>query len=612
MAEEAEQDRTVAERRRNSLFSLLLLAAFAGVPSAALALEVQIPTPRDNPALNETLGAASLLMAMQPRTDLAAQDIVAAARADYQRLLTTLYEQAYYSPVISITLDGREAADLSPVAPLGDVKRAVIRVQPGPLFRFGDLRMAPLAPGTRLPEGFAKGQVAGVDVLRDTAEAGVDNWRAVGHAKAAIGAQQITARHDRARIDAAIALEPGPLLRFGDLLVTGNDKVRTKRIKEIAGLPKGEVYSPKTLERATERLRRSGAFNVATLREADEVGPGDTLDITAQITEAPPRRFSFGAELSSLEGLGLSTMWMHRNIFGGAERLRLDGEVTGIGGDSGGIDYRLGARFERPATFDSDMDFFLGFEFEELDEPSFSATTFALESGIVHHASEHREFSYGVGYRVSDTVDVFGTGSYSIFTLPLSARYDYRDDKLNAKSGYFAEASMTPFVNLSGTDDGMRSKLDLRGYYSVGPEKRVTLAARGQVGSLVGPNLADAPADFLYYSGGGGTVRGQGYQSLGVDLGGGSISGGRSFLGLSGELRVQTTEKISLVGFYDTGYIGAEGFPDGSSGKWHSGAGIGARYDTGIGPVRLDVAVPVSGPGSNSGFEIYIGIGQAF
>ncbi len=606
----------MAERRRKAcreaLRVLLFLAGPISVPSGVLALEVQISTPGENPALNETLGAASLLMALQARKDPATQDVVATARADYQRLLTALYEQAYYAPVINITLDGREAAGLSPVAQLGEVRRAVIRVQPGPLFRFGDLRIAPLAPRTQLPQGFVSGQVAEVDVLRDTAEAGVDRWRATGHAKAAVGAQQISALHDRARIDAAITLAPGPLLRFGDLLVTGNEDVRTKRIKEIAGLPKGEIYSPETLDRATERLRRSGAFNVVTLSEADEVGPDDTLDITAQITEAPPRRFSFGAELSSLEGLGLSAMWMHRNLFGGAERLRVDGEIGGLGGDSGGIDYRLGARFERPATFQSDMDFYLDFEFEELDEPAFSATTFALESGIVHYASEHREFSYGLGYRVSETVDAFGTGSYSIFTLPLSARYDYRNDKLNATSGYFAEASVMPFVDLYGTKDGVRSKLDLRGYYSVGPEERLTFAVRGQMGSLIGPNLAEAPADFLYYSGGGGTVRGQGYQSLGVDLGGGNMTGGRSFLGLSGELRVKTTEKISLVGFYDTGYIGSEGFPDGSSGKWHSGAGVGVRYDTGIGPVRLDVAVPMDGPGSNSGFEVYIGIGQAF
>ena len=107
-------------------------------------------------------------------------------------------------------------------------------------------------------------------------------------------------------------------------------------------------------------------------------------------------------------------------------------------------------------------------------------------------------------------------------------------------------------------------------------------------------------------------MRGHDFQSLGVDFGNGDVIGGRSFLGLSGEVRVKTGEKLSVVGFYDLGYIGSEVFPDGNSGEWHSGAGVGVRYDTGIGPVRLDIAVPVDGPDDSKGVELYIGIGQSF
>lgn len=153
------------------------------------------------------------------------------------------------------------------------------------------------------------------------------------------------------------------------------------------------------------------------------------------------------------------------------------------------------------------------------------------------------------------------------------------------------------------------STLDLRTYRKVGD--RVVVAVRGVLGSVAGPSIEDAPADFLFFSGGSGTVRGQDYQSLGVDLRPGVTIGGRSFAGVSGELRVKTGEKLSVVGFYDAGYIGRESFIDGS-GEWHTGFGAGVRYDTGIGPIRLDVGFPGSGPGSSSGPELYIGIGQAF
>lgn len=591
---------------------LLALAALICTPNQSVALEVVIATPREDDALRDALRDASLLVVLEREQVTNTQDIVASARADYQRLLTALYELAYYAPVINITLDGREAAGLSPVGPMAGVRRAVIRVDPGPVFRFGEASIGPQAFETELPEGYAKGEFARVEVLRSAAEAGVDGWRTLGHAKAQVSGQEITARHGDARLDAVIRLDPGPKLRFGTLAVTGNDKVRTKRVREIAGLPAGAVYSPEELERAQARLRRSGAFNVVALREAEEIGPGDTLGVTAQVTEAPPRRLSFGAELSSLEGVGLSGLWMHRNLLGGAERLRLDGEVSGIGGSSGGVDYRVGARFERPATFHRDLDYYIDTEFERLEEKTFTSRSYTLESGVVHYASEFREYEYGLGYRVSDTTNAFGRRSYGMFMLPVTATYDYRDKELDPRSGYYLEASLMPFVSTFGTEDGLRTSIDLRGYKTVGPQDRLTFALRGQLGSLVGPSLARAPADFLYFSGGGGTVRGQKFQSLNVDLGGGVEVGGRSFLGLSGEMRVRASGKFSLVGFYDTGYIGTEGFPDGSSGKWHSGAGVGVRYDTGIGPVRLDVAVPVSGPGSESGLEIYIGIGQAF
>ena len=139
----------------------------------------------------------------------------------------------------------------------------------------------------------------------------------------------------------------------------------------------------------------------------------------------------------------------------------------------------------------------------------------------------------------------------------------------------------------------------------------MTFALRGQLGSVYGPDLAEAPADYLFYSGGGGTVRGQSYQTLGVDLGGGNTVGGRSFVGLSAEARVAVRDNIGVVAFADAGYIGAEEFYDGS-GQWHSGAGLGLRYATGIGPIRFDVAVPTSGPETEDNFQVYIGIGQSF
>lgn len=587
------------------------LAAWIGA-LPAMAANLAITGIADDSDLYDEISGGSLLVEQTAEdADPSTQELLAAAHADYARLLAVLYDAGYFGPVIQITLDGIDAASIPPVQPPKVIDKVVIAIETGPKFRFGQTRIAPVAPGTELPEEFAPGQTASLSVLKDTVSAGVSGWRDQGHAKAELAQQELTARHDERQINADLTLAPGPRLRFGALSVVGDSDVRRERILEIAGLPTGTVFSPEALRLATQRLRRSGAFAAVALTEADRPTADGRLPITAKVTDAPKRRFGFGAELSSLEGLTLSTFWMHRNLLGGAERLRLEAEVEGIGGNSGGEDYRLSARFERPATFNADTDFYALAKIEQLDEVNFFSRQLDLEAGIERIASEERSYTLGVGLRKAETRDAFGTDQYTLLTLPLGATFDYRDNALNAKDGYYARVSLTPFVALDGADNGLRSYADLRGYRTFGEARPVTLALRGQLGSVYGPDLSEAPADYLFYSGGGGTVRGQPYQALGVELGGGAVVGGRSFLGLSAEARVGVTEKIGVVGFVDAGYIGAEQFYDGS-GEWHSGAGLGLRYDTGIGPIRLDVAVPTSGPEVNEDFQVYIGIGQAF
>jgi len=168
-------------------------------------------------------------------------------------------------------------------------------------------------------------------------------------------------------LDVTVVIDPGPQLQFGTLTVTGNEKVRTERILAIAGLNPGQ-YDPAEITRSEANLRRTGAFRSASIIEGD-TAVGDTLPLTLDIVEQEPRRVGFGAELSSVSGLTLTGFWMHRNLLGGAENLRFDAEVTGLSGGTGGIDYTLGATFLRPATFNSDNDFYTNVSVSQLDEP---------------------------------------------------------------------------------------------------------------------------------------------------------------------------------------------------------------------------------------------------
>lgn len=588
----------------------------AAAPKPAIAFAA----PGSEPWVLDDLRAASLLANAERDGISDPQELMAAARSDYGRILGALYAQAHYGATINILVDGREAASIPAVEAPARIRNITVRIQPGPVFDFRQARIAPLAQGTELPAGFLPNRRAHSTLIAEAVDAAKLGWRDIGHAKVALTDQRIIADHSASRLDVDVTLDPGPRVSFGKLIVEGNTDVRTQRIITIAGIPEGEVYSPEEMRDAARRLRRTGAFSSVALAEGETLGPGNSMDVTATVIEQLPRRIGFGAEYNTSEGLALSAYWMHRNLLGGAENLRFDAEVTGIGSDvsnlsdvGDGLNYRVGATYTRPATISPDTDLAVSLLAEKKDEDDYTTENLIANVGLIHYFSNELTGRVGIEYGTYRVTDYGGPErNFEILSLPAGLTWDRRDDPLNAKRGFYLDGMVQPFYGASSTGGGARTTLDARAYWTPGEGGRITLAGRTQIGALLGPSVTDAPPDFLFYSGGGGTVRGQPYQSLGVrnpdypDF----RTGGRSFLGLSGEVRSLFTETISGVAFYDAGYVGADGFFE-TDGAWQSGAGIGLRYNTGIGPIRFDIAAPVQGD-TGDGIQIYIGIGQAF
>lgn len=582
---------------------------------AALAQDrVAISIVNGDKDMEEAVRAASRVLALEGQGATAAQDVLAAARADYGAILSALYAQGHYSGVISIRLDGREAADIPALEVPATIRSVQITVDPGPPFRFGRVALGPQAPGTDLPTGFRPGAVAESVVVTQAVDLSIRAWREVGHAKARVAEEEVVADHADARLDVAVGIDPGPRLRFGPLAIEDEQRMREARIRKIAGLPVGETFSESELRRAETRLRRTGIFASANLVEDEAITAPDLLGITAQLVEQKPRRYSVGAEIASLDGISLTGSWLHRNLLGGGERLLVEGEVTNIGSGTSGVDYALGVSLDRPATLTPDTTAGLLLNYSHLDEVDYFAD--AIEFGLTfsHIFSDTLTGRAGLTYSYQDGRDPGGSFTFRNLSLPLGAIWDRRDDKTDATRGFYIDATLKPFLGFGTTGSGVRATVDARGYRSLGEAGRFVIAARAQAGGIWGPALLETPRDQLFFSGGGGTVRGQPYRSLGIavtrGIGPEFLIGGKFFAAGSLELRAKVTERIGVVGFVDAGTVGIDGLFDGMA-ESHAGAGLGLRYDTGIGPIRLDVAAPVSGT-TGDGVQIYIGLGQAF
>ena len=300
---------------------------------------------------------------------------------------------------------------------------------------------------------------------------------------------------------------------------------------------------------------------------------------------------------------------MHRNLFGNAEKLRFEMRLSGLGGTSD-IDGRIALRLDRPATLGPDDNTYYLLEVERLDEEHYKATRGMGAIGVRRVFSDTLFAEGSIGFESILAEDVFGKRRFKYIEGSLRAESDRRNNRVSATRGYYLDARFVPFIGVDGSKSGAQVKLDGRIYYSLGSSDRVVLAGRMQLGSVIGPSLADVSPTKLFFSGGAGSVRGHEYQSLGVPVTGG-IAGGKGYLALSTEVRGKVTDKISLVGFYDLGLVDESSFVSSASQR-HSGAGLGIRYDvSGIGPLRLDLAYPVDG-GSDDGLQFYIGIGQSF
>ncbi|MFN6007927.1 MAG: autotransporter assembly complex protein TamA [Paracoccaceae bacterium] len=564
--------------------------------------------------LTDAVNEASMVKSLQAQGQTDPQDLLAAARSDYARILAALYAKGYYSVDISIRIDGREAAAIPALEAPRAISAIRVDVDPGQPFRFGVAKVAPLAPGTELPQTFQRGAVAESGAVRTAVNVAISAWRETGHAKAFVTADEVLADHASRRIDADVQLDPGPRLRFGQMEIVGEERMREARIRKIAGLPEGETFSETELRRAESRLRRTGIFASVALTEDDQITAPDLLGTTATVVEQKPRRYSLGVEVASLDGVSLSASWLHRNLLGGGERLAVKGDVTNIGSGQSGIDYGLEVTLDRPATLSPDTSAGLILSYSHEDEIDYTLDTLSFGLRFSHVFSEQLTARVGLTYDYQDGRDPGGAFTFRNLSLPIGVTWDRRDVANNPTTGFYLDAMAKPFAGFGTTGSGLRTTLDARGFRSLGEPGRLVFAARVQAGAVLGSDLLETPRDDLFFSGGGGTVRGQPYRSLGVSVTRGFgpqfLIGGRYFLAGSLELRAKVSDKLGLVGFVDWGSIGIDGF-SGALSESHAGAGLGLRYDTGLGPIRFDVAAPISGT-TGDGLQFYVGLGQSF
>jgi len=565
-------------------------------------------------SVRDKLEDASSMLADAERPVSGSLGLIAKARGERELLIAALYEEARYDGVVDISIAGTPIDALEPDAEFGAGPVPVtISVDPGAVFTLGDVALqgdaADLAPARF---GLIAGGDAGSDAILKAEAEIVRALREEGRPLARVESRDIVADHKTLTLDVTLTLAAGPVAPYGDTTVAGTETVDNAFTGYMAGLERGRTYSPEEINDARDRLLSLGVFNSVSVTTPDELAADGSIPVNVEVSERKHRYYGVGATFSNTEGLGLEGYWGHRNLFGRAEKLRFDGSISRIGDTTqfGRLNYNAGVMFEKPGVLGPTSKFFANLKgtFEHPD--AYDRFSVKAGAGIEYGFTKTQTVSAELAVDYSKIDDAFGSKRHLLVSIPLQYIFDNRDNRLNPTEGFRFLAYGEPTYDILTGATFVKFKGEASAYHSLDEQDRLVLAGRVAAGSIVGASLTAIPADRRFYSGGGGSVRGYAYQGIGPKDANGIPTGGRSFAEASLEARIGVTETFGVVPFIDAGTVSTQAFPNFSSVKL--GAGVGIRYLTPFGPLRVDAAVPLNRSPGDPKFGIYAGIGQAF
>ena len=615
--------------QRRTLRCLLLSSTLAALPAdAADPLRYSVVlAPTGEAPLDAALRDTASLVTLRESAPVGPFALVTRARADKERLEAALGSFGYYDGKAAIRIAGRELDDPGLPALLeaaaGPVE-VTVSITRGPEFTLRRITLDGRSDPASLAEARAAlqlrpGQPAlAREVLAAQARM-LEALRSSGHALAKVDTPSASLEPGAHALDVSFTVDAGPRVNLGPIRIEGLDRVDESYVRRRLLIRQGEQFDPAKIETARQDLSGLGVFGTVRATAAEGLDANREIPITIDVTERPRRVVGFTAAYSTDLGASAGVTWAHRNLFGSAEQLKLGAAATGLGGSATRRPgYDVNATFIKPDLWTRDQT--LTVNLQGIKESLDAYDRKAILGGAVLSRKVYTGLtvSAGVQAQQSRITQEGVTRDYTLLGLPLGVSYDSTGPAglFEPIRGVKASLTVTPTKSLAaGTDfvsviGTASTYVDLGRDVFGGTEGRSIIALRGTLGTIQGASIFLVPPDQRLYAGGSGTVRGYKYQSVGPRFPDNRPVGGTSLAAGTVEYRQRFGESYGVAAFVDAGQVATTGSP--LDGTTRIGAGVGARYYTAIGPIRLDVAVPLNKPRGGDSFELYIGIGQAF
>lgn len=538
--------------------------------------------------------------------------IRARLKTDAELLQRILASEGYYDSVIETRLDRSGRREGKPVA-------AVVDVTPGQRYSFSSIVInhEPTVPPALIEDAFPLKVGEPIIAQRvQGAEAAIAlKLPEKGYPFAAVGQRDILLDGATGGGDYTLPVDTGPRARFGGFETTGDLAFDARHAELLARFKRGDLYDSRKVDDLRQALVATGLFAAVAVepQKTGEDAGGGTEYVTMRVTQdaGPPRTIAASAGYGTGEGIRVEGSWTHRNLF------PPEGALI-IRGVAGTQEQGIGATMRRSNAGRRDRTFELNAEATRSNYDAFEALTGRVGMRWSYDSTPlwQKKFTYAYGAELiatsEDDYDFTRGGRdrdfYTILGLTGQVGMDRSDSLLDPTKGFRITALVQPEGSLSGHfTPYARVRLDASGYYPV--TDSIVIAGRVRVGSILGAERERLAPSRRFYAGGGGSVRGFGYQQLGPKDPDNDPIGGRSVNEAAIEGRYRFGN-FGIVGFVDAGQVYRDSTPDFSDLRY--GVGIGGRFYTNFGPFRLDVATPINRQPGEARISVYVSIGQAF
>ncbi len=599
----------------------LALAGGLGYAADPQPYSVEITRTGDDD-LDKAINDSSLLLSLREKAPVGPFALVGRARDDKGRFLTVLQGLGFYKGQVEVRIGGRPLDDPNlpdylgslPAKPPVPVK---VSIQPGPLFHLGKVAVeGSLPPEARERLDLPPGAPAVASNVLAARERLLNALRDRGYALATVSEPIAILEPSADALDISFKVDTGPRVDVGDISFKGLQRMNESLLRERLLIHPGERYDPRAIEKARQNLASLGVFSSVVVVTEKKLDAQGRLPVEFVVSERKRHAVSFSAAYATDLGASFSTSWQNRNLLGNAEKLKLSMGFSAGGTAQTNPGYWGSAQFIKPDFLQRDQT--LQVDISPLKESldAYDRTALTGSISVNRKFSDHWTGSIGVAGERERVTQQDITERYTLVGAPVFAKYDNTNDLFNPTSGVRATLSATPtqsIGNRKATFAVLQASgatyVDAGALFGASPGRTV-LAVRGLVGDIEGASQLEVPADKRFYAGGSATVRGYKYQSVGPVFPDNKPQGGTAVVAGTIELRQRILTDYGAVAFVDAGQVAANGWSFAS--PWGIGVGVGARYYTSIGPIRLDVAFPVNKLPDSGSFQIYIGIGQAF